>query len=441
MVMEMTAKTIVLGAGMSGLGAALLSNLPVYEATNRPGGVCHSYYIDEGGTKLDPGSGDVSKCFRFEPAGGHWLFGTSQTSLQLLMQYSSFTRYIRRAAVFFPPDGGFVPYPLQDHLSYLDPAVRDQILAEFCSERQGIERTSGSFRDLLLTRFGPTLCKLFFFPFNERYTSGIYSTIIPQDLYKSAIDRSRLLRGAFKDAGSTGYNTIFYYPTEGLDQLVRGISGGCTIHYDHRVVHIDTSRREVHFGNGLVINYGGIISTIPLNSMMELCGIECRQPPDPATAVLVVNIGAVKGVKCPPYHWVYLPLSQSGMHRVGFYSQVDRSFLPYRYRHRDELVSLYAEKSYPGDARPSPEAMATACTAIVEELMDWGFIEKVLVVDSTYTDPAYTWSRVGSSWAEEAMTELAQHEIYQIGRYGRWHFQGMMESLEQGLSAAAGRSP
>ena len=66
--------------------------------------------------------------------------------------------------------------------------------------------------------------------------------------------------------------------------------------------------------------------------------------------------------------------------------------------------------------------------------------QAAIVVDSTFTDPAYTWSRPGSTWAQRAIQQLHQVGIRQIGRYGAWQFQGMVESFEQGLFTSGTRN-
>jgi protoporphyrinogen oxidase len=431
-------KTIILGAGMSGLGAALSSGLPVYEGASRPGGVCHSYYRAPDGSLRDPQSEAVSECFRFEPAGGHWLFGVSKAALDRLSQYCGFRKYARRAATFFPDSGRCIPYPLQENLRYFEPQLRDQILAELSSPERCTGRDPPSFKDWLLMSFGRSLCEQFFFPFNERYTSGYFEHIAPQDLYKSPIDRARVLQGALQQAPDHGYNSEFYYPDAGLDMFIRAVSSECQIHLGHRVTHIDTSRRVIGFSQGASVPYDSIISTIPLNKMAFICGVSCGIPPDPATAVLVVNMAARRGVNCPPYHWVYVPSAKSGIHRVGFYSNVDRSFLPARYRDSDDIVSVYAERSFVAGSQPVHAELARAASAIVDELKEWRFIDDVLIVDPTFTDPAYTWSWRRSEWVQEMIHLLANQGIQQVGRYGAWKFQGMMASFEEGI--AAGKS-
>jgi len=38
-------ETFILGAGMTGLAAGMISGLKVYEAEEVPGGICSSYYL------------------------------------------------------------------------------------------------------------------------------------------------------------------------------------------------------------------------------------------------------------------------------------------------------------------------------------------------------------------------------------------------------------
>jgi protoporphyrinogen oxidase len=424
--------TLVLGAGMSGLGAALSLRVPAYEGESKPGGLCYSRYVDETGTPRDPARQDVSACFRFEPAGGHWLFGMNAVRLARLAPYAEFRSYARRAAVFFPDSGRFVPYPLQEHLHGFEPALRKRILAEILADLPRPAGRAATLKDWLLLHFGETLCELFFFPFHERYTAGLYSEIGPQDAYKSPLDRERIERGARESAASAGYNAAFHYPRHGLDHLVRALSSACQIHFGHRVQRVQLNRRVVQFAHGEELAYQRLVSSIPLHHMATLCELSSPARPDPATAVLVVNIAARVGRAPPPYHWVYVPNSRSGVHRVGYYSHVDRSFLPRRYASGGEVVSVYAERSYPSGQRPGAARLALAAHAIVEELRSWGFIGEPIVVQPSFTDPAYTWAWPESTWAADTQRQLHDAGVRQIGRYGSWRFQGVVDSFEQG---------
>ena len=123
--------------------------------------------------------------------------------------------------------------------------------------------------------------------------------------------------------------------------------------------------------------------------------------------------------------------SRSGFHRVGFYDAVDPDFLPAPNRRAKDRVSLYIERAFVGGQRPSPEATERYASEVVRELQDWGFLGAAEVVDPTWIDVAYTWSWPGSAWTRQAMRTLEQHRVFPSGRYGRWNFQGIAESIRE----------
>jgi protoporphyrinogen oxidase len=268
------------------------------------------------------------------------------------------------------------------------------------------------------------LCEQFFFPFHELYTAGLYHRIAPQDAYKSPTT-------------GAGYNGEFLYPLSGLDALARAMASRCRIQYRSKVIAIDVGRKRVLLEEGREINYSKLISTLPLNRMLELTQIEVDAPTDPWTSALVLNIAARRGPACPDAHWVYLPVTESGFHRVGFYDNVEPSFLPRSRRAARELTSLYVERAFAGAARPTTQECDTYAADVVRELQRWEFIGDALVVDPTWIDVAYTWSWPDSAWKNQALAALAANSITQIGRYGRWMFQGIGASIREGLAAGA----
>jgi len=61
----------------------------------------------------------------------------------------------------------------------------------------------------------------------------------------------------------------------------------------------------------------------------------------------------------------------------------------------------------------------------------------VEVADPTWVDVAYTWRWPGSRWREEALTMLEARGIFPVGRFARWRFQGIADSVRDGLMAGA----
>ncbi len=426
-----TGDTIIIGAGMTGLAAGYQSGYPVYEAGEYPGGICSSYYIRPGETRRldrEPGDGEA---YRFDIGGGHWIFGAEPEILNFIDSLTPVRTYGRKAAVFFSRENKFVPYPIQNHLSYLGPDQAREIIREIKSAGEEIPRTMN---DWLRKNFGPTLGDLFFGPFHEKYTAGLYQKIAPQDAYKSPVDIETVIRGAKGETGPVGYNAQFAYPVSGLDSLARKLAGGAEVHYQKRAVHLDAENQAVSFADETSVRYRKLISTLPLNRAMEMAGLEAIGRPEPYSSVLELNIGARKGPNCPEEHWLYIPESRSGFFRVGFYSNVDSSFLPRSARAEEDRVGIYVERAYPGGKKPGEEELAEYKKVVEEELQELGFIGEVEVNDSTWIDVAYTWSWPENPWKEAALKVLAEHNILQAGRYARWGFQGIAVSLKEGLS-------
>ena len=426
-------RSFILGGGMTGLSAGLSSGLPVFEATADPGGICSSYYVRPGDSERlaqAPADGEV---YRFEIGGGHWIFGGDPTVLRFIQSLVPVKTYHRRSSVYFAGQDLYVPYPLQNHLRYLDRDIVVRALKEL-AEPQGQMTTMS---DWLEESFGKTLCELFFYPFHDLYTAGLYTEIAPQDAYKSPVKLPLAIEGAFSEAQAVGYNVTFIYPTDGLNMLAQQMARSADVRYGRRAIDVDVTERVVTFDDDRTQPYDSLLSTLPLNVMMEMTGLTVDARPDPYTSVLVLNIGATRGPNCPDDHWLYNPDARSGFHRVGFYSNVDRSFLPRSSRKDNNAVSIYIERAYVGGTKPTDAEVRQYCGDVVAELKAWGYIEEAQVVDPTWIEVAYTWSWPNSPWTRQALDALEKHGIYQIGRYGRWIFQGIADSIRDGFYAGS----
>ncbi len=402
--------TFIIGAGVTGLAAGMASGFPVLEAEATPGGICATYYLRPGNVTRLARPPEDGEAFRFELGGGHWIFGANEIVGRLLETLQPLKTYRRQASVYFPERNLHVPYPIQSHGEGLAPA--------------GGGRDPATMRDWLLASFGPALCAEFFFPFNERYTAGLYDRIAPQDGYKSP-----------RTGG--GYNMKFAYPVNGLDALMADMARQCRIEYACKVRAIDHAARQVETTGGRRFAYDRLISTLPLNRMMALTGLAVETPSDPWTSVEVLNLAAYRGLACPEVHWCYIPRTQAGFYRVGFYSNVEAGFLPRSQQEKRDLVSLYVERAFIGGERPTAEETRAYMQRTIRELQDWEFIGEPVLADSTWIDVAYTWSWPGSRWREKALEALDAAGIQQTGRYARWKFQGIADSIQAGLLAGS----
>lgn len=388
-------KTIVLGAGFTGLAAGIQTGATVYEAAESPGGLGTTYEKDD---------------YKFEIGGGHWLFGGDPAIKGFIKSHCEVKTYTRKSSVFFPNSEVFYSYPLQAAEQF------QHMMETETGGEYGLPDVT--MKDRFRRQFGESLCEKFFFPFNNLYTAGLYDKVAPQDEYKSP------------KAGQ-GYNVSFMYPVHGLGILARKMAARCQTRFKKRVTVIDMAAQAVGFLDGSTEQYDRLISTIPLNQLLKLAiDFPRTAKPDPHVSVLVLNIGAVKGKKCPNDHWVYVPNSKSGFHRVGFYSNVDETqFTP---RGTKDRVSLYVERSFNGGAI----SVDFYIKEVINELRDWGWIDLVEVTDPTFVDVAYTYRWPNSTWREDSLETLKQNNIWSIGRFGAWKFQGIMESLKEGFECA-----
>lgn len=392
-------QTIILGAGISGLAAGIKTKAPIYEVKNYAGGLCCSYQIND--------------C-RFESFGGYWIFGHNQGLLNYINKLSSLNWYKKKSAVFFSKQNLFVPYPLQKNLSFLPKDLQNKI-----SHIQSSQNSQPKyFKSWLLQNFGKSLCDLFFFPFNNRYTAGLYKRISPPDTYKTPIVNK-------------SYNDMFAYPKNGLNDLIKKLAEKSNIRFNKEVVKIDTKKKLISFSDQTQISYTKIFSTIPLNKMVKICGLDIKDKQYPYTSILVVNIYAQKGKKHPNHHWLYLSDSTSGFHRVGFYSNVTPWFLPKG--KKLSHTAIYAEKAFLGGKPVSKNEIKRNEQKIIKELIKWEFIKEPEVINSNWIETAYTWELPNSNWRQIALEKLKKHNIIQIGRYGTWKFQGMLDCIEEGF--------
>lgn len=421
----------ILGAGVTGLAAGKVSGFPVYEADAVPGGLCASYALVPGDPVRSSDNPKNANAYRFQTGGGHWIWAEDRSILDFIGAAAPSRKYQRRSSVYFSEENKFVPYPLQNNLRYLEKTVARKILEEI--------RLSGSGGALTLaewleTVFGSTLNKLFFRPFHERYTAGLFGRVAPQDQFKTPVDPEQVQRGAVEEGPVSGYNPEFIYPVDGLSDLAMRLAGTCTVHYGKKAVAVDLPGKEILFSDGTKVRFDALISTLPLNVMTRLAGIT-EQDEDLYTSVLVLNIGAIRGKSCPEDHWLYVPDSRSKFYRIGFYSNVDPDFLPSGGGNSDDRVSLYVERAYSGGARPSPDETGEYTAAVVEELTQWGFISQVEITDPSWIDIAYTWRLPGSHWREKVLGILEENRIFMAGHFARGGSLGIANSIRQGMAA------
>lgn len=357
------------------MAAAIKTGAPIYEASDHAGGICTTYVKDG---------------FQFSHGGPHFLFGKGP-GLDYIKSLVPVNEYVRKASVYFNHS---FPYPFQT------------------SAEQESSVNPGSLKAWLRGKFSRESCNLFFNPFNEKYTAGLYDEVIQADEFKTP------------PAGSQGFVATFGDPVDGLSALVGKMAEKCQIHYKKRAVVIHPEVKQVMFDDGEIQTYDKLVSTIPLGQLLWMCGK--RDIILPYTSVLVLNIGAKKDLMTPDDHWTYVPYCKTGFHRLCFYSNVDPTKAP------EGKVGLAVEMAFLPDFDYEDFDLPFIIDQVIQELQSWRMIGKVITVDPTYVRCAYTWLK---SQADRyaALEWLKERDIVSTGRYGKWKFQGMVDSIRDGF--------
>ena len=368
-------KTIIIGAGFTGMASGIKTGSPIYEATDHAGGICTDYVKDG---------------FRFSNGGPHYLFG-KDAGLEYIKSLVEVKEYERKAGVYY---NHIFPYPFQSnfkHAMMFHPVRED------------------NFKNWLTDTFMSDKCDMFFYPFNEKYTAGLYDQIIPQDAYKSP-------------KTGTGWVSTFCDPVNGLSDLVSKMASQCKINFNKKAVSIDAHNKLVKFDDLWIQKYDRLISTIPLGKCLQLCGNTDFNLP--YTSVLVINIGAERGHSTPEEHWLYIPFCKSGFHRVSFYTNVDQTKAP------AGKVGLSVEMAFK-DVEYKNLKVEEISFGICKELQEWGWIGDPIVVHPNWVDCAYTW-QYNKDDAQKGIDWLKERDIYSVGRYGKWKFCGITQSIMMG---------
>ena len=429
---------LILGGGLAGLSTALHLHRPwlLVEREARLGGLVRTEVMHGG--------------FRFDPT-GHWLHLRDEGMKQLVHERllpGALVTVARRAAVF--TRGVFTRFPYQVNTHGLPPEVVAENLLGFVEATVGEggralrEREPANFEEFILRHLGSGFARNFMVPYNTKLfgvppselSAAWCGRFVPRPTLQEVVDGALGL-----GADTLGYNATFVYPREGgIEALARALAAqlsGGEIRTSLAPVAIDWRARTATFSDGTSVRFSGLVSTIPLPTLVELLAAAPASVPAAvreaagrlrATDVTWVAVG-VRGPNLQPWHWVYTPEPEFQTYRIGSPSAVFPGTVP------AGTSSFYVEYS----GRRSPESCASAAVAdLVRARMIRG-AEDVLFAEPRVIPHAYVlYDQAYGAARSTVMEFLAQAEVHPAGRYGNWEYSSMEDALLGGR-AAAGR--
>ena len=427
------ASIVILGAGLTGLSAAYhleklgCSDFVIYEKNNTAGGLLRSHH--EAG-------------FTFDYT-GHLLHINDayfRSFLEDITSFDNFNLVQRNAAVF--SHNTLTDYPFQMHLYGLPKEVIYECIIGF-TERKKNMKNPRNFYEWVLKYFGTGMGNHFFFPYNSKILSYDIKKVVPSwtGRFVPQTSLEAILTGAFEPKQSAvGYNSSFYYPKKGgiaflIDALQKKLT--TKIVANHEAIHIDTHNKIVHFSNGKTEQYSHLISTAPLNNLLNITTTKSNSSRTNAMSKLICNsvLNFNLGFNCIPSlknHWIYYPEQKYPFYRLGFWHTIAPSSVP------TGMGALYGELSYLSH-QTSPQELTTKLALskkIILNMLNLSsaniVIEKNLTLENAYV--------IYDTWREnnliKVLDSLKSDSIYSTGRFGAWKYSSMQEAVLDGKNTA-----
>lgn len=407
-------KYLILGAGISGLAFAYNKRDDDYlllEKDSRSGGLCQSFFA--------PG-------FVWDVAGHFFHFHNEETKqfVKEMLKGKELCDVTKCAKVFY--NGKYMDAPFQynihqlEHQEFME-CMTDLYFAEGESDAK-------SFKEFVRKKFGKGISDKFLIPYNEKLYScdldELEKDSMGKFLPKLTFD---MLMTFYHGKKGTTYNDYFIYPKEGTMELVNSYLKYLDtnkIHLGETVTSIDIQNHQVTTSQG-VYQYENLINTLPLRDFVKMSGCG-NSSVFRSNKILILNLGFDLPSRDKEVNWIYFP-GDEVFYRVGFYNNIAPR----------PKMSLYVEIGCRSEDKIDVDSM------LERTLVD---LKRVHIIDShqlesyhsIVVEPAYVHiSKEGKQETERVIEEMKLHNINMIGRYARWEYSAIDDSIEQAQALAS----
>lgn len=407
----MRSSTIILGAGLTGLGAAKqIPGSVIYEAKDHPGG--HVYSHEQGGVSFDEGA--------------HICHAKDEAWLALLYENAGEVVRMNQSQVGNYWHGQWLTYPVQNHLRDLPPDLRIRALSEIVSAQMTSRDTAPrNYEEWCRGQYGDFLTDQFYREYTDKYWRVSMAEMdvdwLAGRLLPSQIDR--IVHGAIapQDEKQSVFST-FHYPAQGgFFAFFREMYKDVDIHLNRRLVEVDPAKKRVSFADGSATGYERLISTIPLNDLVRaIKNAPSEILRDAAslrhTQLLGVNM-IVNKPDLSPYHWFYIYDSEIDISRVKVMSNLIPDSVP------PGTTVLQTEIFRRDDEAFDVPAMKKQAVKDMARLLGFDPDQNVAMVDHVVVSHAYPIPTLGRQEAvDRILAWLQSLGIESIGLYGRWKY-------------------
>jgi protoporphyrinogen oxidase len=427
----------ILGSGMAGFGAAHrlhqqgLSSV-LYDKNSYHGGHTASFKHDTG--------------FIFDE-GPHVSF-TKNERLQKLFAESVEHKY---EVIHAQPNnywkGHWIKHPAICNLHGLPTDLVVHCLRDFIEAQNAQKNGAGgkpieTYADWLIASYGKTFAEIFPMEYGFKYhttTADNMSTAwLGPRLYQAKLEE--VLIGALSpETPDVHYIDYVRYPTnDGFVSYLSLLPNYTQINLAHELVRLNPAARELHFANGVVTKYDGVISSVPLPELIPL--IE-GAPPDvleaagklASTSCVLVNLG-VNRTDLSQSQWSYFYDRDIFFTRVSFPHMFSPHVAP------PGCGSIQAEVYFSKKYHPLNGSPQDCVAPVIADLKRVGVLredDKILHTNvhvSRYAQVIFDLERAAALTTVHGY--LDDLGIAYCGRYGDWLYIWTDEAFISGENAA-----
>lgn len=426
------AKIIIIGAGLTGISTAYhleqqgFFDYTLFEKESTIGGLCGSIFQDG---------------FTFDYT-GHLLHVNDayfKHLIDTIVGIDNMNQIVRRSFIY--SHHVYTHYPFQIHMHGLPAEVIAECIEGFVTRKQSSKEPK-NFYNWVLAHFGQGIAKHFFIPFQtkildydiKKITASWTGRFVPKTTLRD------MIAGSLSDhrEPSIGYNSHFLYPKKGgiifwvkklADCLVNKVQ------LNAEVERIDIHNKIVFFSNGHFEHYDKLITTMPLDSLLDTLiepsnsFLKKQRNKLVCNSVINFNIG-VHHNNLSDKHWIYYPEHHYPFYRIGFPHNFSEAAVP------KGCSSLYGELSFTNKDSFFVNTKLTEALSATKKLFSISntdiATEKIIHIRNAYV--------IYDVWREKNLPKLLltleQHALYSIGRYGAWKYSSMQEAVLDGKEIA-----
>ena len=430
-------KVIIIGAGPTGLGAAWRLNelgyddFCVLEQNDYVGGLSASYE-DVKGFTWD---------FAIHVVHSHYAY-VDQLMEKALPE--GFLTHERKSWIY--TNNCFVPFPFQYNFRHLPEPIRGQCMDGLLSRPSG--KVPKNYEEWIYMTAGQGIADTFMVPYNSKIwtipPSEMSCTWLGDRVPEVDIERVRRNIANGEDDVAWGPNHMFRFPKRGgTGSIWKGMArvvGESKIRLNTSVTRIDATRQKLYLSTGEEVEYDHLISTMPINRLIQLAELNNLIPAANNLRYSHVQVACV----AYPYPlsdtlkdktWIYCPDASDIFYRVTPFS----SFSPAHTPDPSKWSSFLCEVATPQNRPMMNESLLAE--RVLRDLKESQLIPhnpaeaRVHLLGAEYGYPIPSLER--DKVLDILLPALNQKKIYSRGRFGAWKYEvgNMDHSIMQGVEA------